>query len=75
MPTTNKIRIIKRDERALPHDQTEVAGEPVTVGQKQEAPSRDAVSTITGWIKDLRQKKDLELVIARAFKNSLTQIA
>lgn len=75
MQITNKIRIIKRDERALPHDQTEVAGEPVTVGQEQAAPSRDAVTTITGWIKDLRQKKDMELAIARAFKNSLTQIA
>lgn len=75
MPTTNKIRVIKRDERALPHDQTVVVGVPVTIGREREAPSRDAVTTITGWIKDLRQKKDMELAIARAFKNPLTQIA
>ena len=70
MHTLNKVKIIKRAERDLRREQVQAAGEPKNGGQKQAGTVRDAVTTITGWITELREKKDREVVAARFLLNN-----
>ncbi len=73
MQTINKIKIIKRAERDLRQDQTPDAGKPIGNNQKQEVTIHDAVTKITEWIVELRQKKNSEAAAARALLGSLSK--
>lgn len=72
MQTHNKIRIIKRAERDSRHDQTLAAEKPKDDGQKQAA-VRDVVTTINGWIGELRQKKDRDVAASRVLLSSISR--
>lgn len=72
MQTHHKIKIIKRAERDLRYEQTQSAVELID-DQGQAGSVRDAVTTIKGWIGELRQKKDAEVLATRVLLSSLSR--
>ncbi len=73
MHTHHKIKIIKRVERVLRQEQTQAARRLGDDGQRQAVTVRDAVTTITGWIGEPRQKKNAEVMAARVLLSSLAR--
>ncbi len=68
MRTNNVIKIIKRAERGSRHAEARAEEQVVNAGEKAQATTREAVTTITNWINELRQKKKAEAAAARSFK-------
>ncbi len=68
MQTNNVVKIIKRAERESRHGEARAVEQAMNVGEKAQGTTRDAVTTITDWISELRQKKKAEAAAARSFK-------
>ncbi len=68
MQTNNVIKIIKRAERESRQGEARREEQVVNAGEKAKGTTCDAVTTITNWISELRQKKNAEAAAARSFK-------
>ncbi|MEJ7618289.1 MAG: hypothetical protein WKF30_15285 [Pyrinomonadaceae bacterium] len=82
MQINNKIKIIKRVERESRQEEaaTIVAQKQeqmvaAAAEQSEQAPPRDAVTTITAWVDEIRKKKNTRAGAAHAFKNLFTKAA
>ena len=72
MATEKQIRIIKRAERHEGHA-TPTQTKRDRVGNSKNGAKHDAVTVITGWVSELRQKKVAET--ARGFESLFSQSA
>ena len=68
MKAKTPIKIIKRDER---NRQEKAAEKPATNRKSAQEAARDIVSTVSGWVNELQQKRRTET--ARAIKTLLTE--
>jgi hypothetical protein len=68
MTMNSPIKIIKRAERERQRE-ARVAKRLASASQLPQEKARDAATTITGWISELRQQKQQSAVPARIFKS------